>query len=829
MKFLPVKTTVTKSMERQHLETIRNLCEDYAKTDTDSAISNVADIEKINKDLEKLQLSDVDCPCLNAQNNMEMSSNVKLQEYSKVPYSSSAASELNNLDLSITKVSSYMGMGRSPEVLNENLKFPQVSSSYLSSSEMSEAIIGEQVRQQLTYIEEECIRALNNLEELGQKIKDLDIRMEASSKEKMSKLDAERKNLERLQELCFEQKAQLDNCPESLREQLEQQLKKDADLLDIETRRFEDLEFEQLECESRLEEERESLTQQLLSEIDEYRCSIVTRKEKLYALKKQITQIVQQAQCEEKHFLKEKNNLITILQKERENLDILEKKFFELTGGKGLLMNLCSLKEGYVTVSEINVLYGNSKNPSVGTQPPDDVDPDYSKSSVPFAIRQSHKEKLLSSTPCSGLVPLHSPPSHPVSKPSSVHWSETMATYVDPFPPHEIPPPLPAKKHRRHQQPLGIHEERKKHSKEGTYLSDTLPRKKMTPAASAHFFSATLGRSATAKTNLPLVQNSSCGSVVPCGLTNMAKDTETRRLPKGHKHHQKSKEQIQRSPKFCERTTSEFNVSVDTLVHPDSGYKNHAFDTLSLDSSDSMETNISVCSPDNISSVSTSNVSKFEEMEKRLKEAQAEKARLLKTKEREVEAKTQALEAEKRRREELERKLQQETSRRQKIIEKEIKMREKQRAQARPLTRYLTTRKDDFDLRGHVESSGHSVETCYHVLLTETTCRGFLVKMGGKIKTWKKRWFVFDRTRRTFSYYVDKHETRLKGVIYFQAIEEVYYDHLKNAHKSPNPSLTFSVKTHDRIYYMVAPSPEAMRIWMDVIVTGAEGYTQFMV
>lgn len=47
--------------------------------------------------------------------------------------------------------------------------------------------------------------------------------------------------------------------------------------------------------------------------------------------------------------------------------------------------------------------------------------------------------------------------------------------------------------------------------------------------------------------------------------------------------------------------------------------------------------------------------------------------------------------------------------------------------------------------------------------------------------------------------------------------------------QSPNPSLTFSVKTHDRVYYMVAPSPEAMRIWMDVIVTGAEGYTHFLV
>lgn len=48
------------------------------------------------------------------------------------------------------------------------------------------------------------------------------------------------------------------------------------------------------------------------------------------------------------------------------------------------------------------------------------------------------------------------------------------------------------------------------------------------------------------------------------------------------------------------------------------------------------------------------------------------------------------------------------------------------------------------------------------------------------------------------------------------------------AFQSPNPALTFCVKTHDRLYYMVAPSAEAMRIWMDVIVTGAEGYTQFM-
>ncbi|XP_058712904.1 pleckstrin homology-like domain family B member 1 isoform X19 [Poecile atricapillus] len=258
----------------------------------------------------------------------------------------------------------------------------------------------------------------------------------------------------------------------------------------------------------------------------------------------------------------------------------------------------------------------------------------------------------------------------------------------------------------------------------------------------------------------------------------------------------------------------------------------HAYDTLSLESSDSMETSISignnsVCSPD-ISSASGMETGKIEEMEKMLREAHEEKSRLMESREREMELRQQALEDERWRREQLERRLQDETVRRQKLVEKEVKLREKHFSQARPLTRYLPIRKEDFNLRLHIESSGHNVDTCYHIILTEKMCKGYLVKMGGKIKSWKKRWFVFDRMKRTLSYYVDKHETKLKGVIYFQAIEEVYYDHLRSAAKSPNPALTFCVKTHDRLYYMVAPSAEAMRIWMDVIVTGAEGYTQFM-
>ncbi|XP_065818980.1 pleckstrin homology-like domain family B member 1 isoform X4 [Labrus bergylta] len=261
---------------------------------------------------------------------------------------------------------------------------------------------------------------------------------------------------------------------------------------------------------------------------------------------------------------------------------------------------------------------------------------------------------------------------------------------------------------------------------------------------------------------------------------------------------------------------------------PPSG--NQAYDTLSLESSDSMETSVSTgnnsaCTPESACGLEAQRI---EEMEKMLKEAQQEKARLIENREREVQARRQMLEEERRRREEAERRLLDETAHRQRLVEEEVKMREKHFSQARPMTRYLPNRKEEFDLRSHVESSGHNIDTCPFVILNEKMCKGHLVKMGGKIKSWKKRWFVFDRLKRNFSYYVDKHETKLKGLIYFQAIEEVYYDHLRSATKSPNPSLTFCVKTHDRLYYMVAPSPEAMRIWMDVIVTGAEGYTQFM-
>ncbi|XP_008980737.3 pleckstrin homology-like domain family B member 2 isoform X22 [Callithrix jacchus] len=763
-------------LERQRLETILNLCAEYTKPDSClSTGTTVADVQKINKELEKLQLSDEESVFEEALISPDTRYRCHRQD------------SLHDADLASCGILSQSSASfltprssRNDEVLSDLTRtppppsstFPKASSesSYLSIlPKTPEDISEEQRSQELAAIEETRIVVLNNLEELKQKIKDINDQMDESSREldmECALLDGEQQS--ETTELMKEKEI-LDHLNRKIAE-LEKNIvgekTKDADLLDVESKHFEDLEFQQLERESRLDEEKENLTQQLLREVAEYQRNIVSRKEKISALKKQANHIVQQAQREQDHFVKEKNNLIMMLQREKENLCNLEKKYSSLSGGKGFPINPNTLKEGYISVHEINEPCGNSTHLSPSTQFPAD------------AVATEPATAVLASQPQS----------------------------------------------KEHFRSL---EERKKQHKEGLYLSDTLPRKKTTSSISPHFNSATMGRSITPKAHLPLGQSNSCGSVLPPSLAAMAKDSESRRMLRGYNHQQMSEGHRQKQ-EFYNRTASESNVYLHSFHYPDHSYKDQACDTLSLDSSDSMETSISACSPDNISSASTSNIARIEEMERLLKQAHAEKTRLLESREREMEAKKRALEEEKRRREILEKRLLEETSQRQKLIEKEVKIREKQRAQARPLTRYLPVRKEDFDLRSHVETAGHNIDTCYHVSITEKACRGFLIKMGGKIKTWKKRWFVFDRNKRTFSYYADKHETKLKGVIYFQAIEEVYYDHLKNANKSPNPLLTFSVKTHDRIYYMVAPSPEAMRIWMDVIVTGAEGYTHFL-
>ncbi|XP_034998602.2 pleckstrin homology-like domain family B member 1 isoform X2 [Hippoglossus stenolepis] len=747
-------------LERQRLETILSLCTELGQAERDGGGSNsspasaVADLQKINQELQKLQLNDDDdddddapsvfsdfSAVIDTPGSGHMTSPGSENGFYDDDLQWRRSHRDNRAESPTVSLRSF-APSPSPRTQRTNEALEDAARRSRQDVRPSE----EEVRQ----VKEERIQVLNNMEELEKKIKDLDNQVEESACE----VEVERALVEAEQESEVAAIQQEKEALEALRNKMahmetksQQEKDKDCEVLETETKRFEDLEFQQLERESRQDEDKETHTQQLLREIADYQRSTVTRKARLLTLKKQAAQITQQAQREKESFLKERSNLESMLQREKENLSQLEGKHADLTGSRGF-----TLREGYVTVSEINELYSQLRG-----EP----------------------------------------------KPAPALANASPDSEAKPSPGDDTPKPLEDEQFR-------LLEERKRSERDGSHLSDTLPRKKVTPNMSRQFTCATLGRSYPTKSHQPLVQSTSCGSILPRIFSLSSKENDSRCLHKGQPG---------------SRAASQTNVYLDAFGYRD----NQAFDTMSMDSTDSIETSISACSPDNVSSASTSNVAKLEEMERLLREAQAEKNRLIENKEQEMEMRKQALDEEKKRREELEKRLQEETSRRQKLIDREVKLREKQRAQSRPLTRYLPVRKDDFDLRAHIESAGHSADTCFHLSISEKTCRGYLVKMGGKIKTWKKRWFVFDRNRRTLSYYADKHEVKLKGVVYFQAIEEVYYDHLKNAHKSPNPSLTFSIKTHDRVYYMVAPSPEAMRIWMDVIVTGAEGYTQFMV
>ncbi|XP_043389888.1 pleckstrin homology-like domain family B member 1 isoform X14 [Chelonia mydas] len=829
-------------LERQRLETILNLCAEYTRTDgiTDTgnshqhfpsdgdATTNILTARRHSKgsaSLAALGLGKAIVETGEATGPQQRESLEKSDEENLKEESSSTESthhEHEDSTGSKTKEAALLEeewvrvLGHVDELKSHVKELEQQLQESSHEAELERALLqGEQESEVIQLQQEQKI-----VQQLQEKLCELDSSIQKERDKERAKVDAERKELEKLQALYNESKSQLDNCPESMREQLQDQMRREAEALETETKLFEDLEFQQLEKESRLEEERETVSQQLLQSKAECHRSIAKRKERMAALESQANHIRLQAAQESERLAKEKNTVLQLLQKEKEKLVSLERRYHLVTGGRSFPKTSSALREEYMRLSDVFRFYCNVYGPGQDTKAsaaaPAAAAPLSCLPAVPPATNEVYRAKMDSDT------------------------------------------------------------------------GSTLPRTKSGSASSSQLSVATLGRSSSPKG--PLHPQNGTGSL-PRNLAATLQDIETKRqLALQQKGQQVIEEQKRRLAELKQKAAAEAQSQWEALHgqphYPPSSYPplmhhsilhhhpphgighraedmDHAYDTLSLESSDSMETSISTggnsaCSPDNMSSASGVEAVKIEEMEKMLKEAHAEKSRLMESREREMELRRQALEDERRRREQLERRLQDETAHRQKLIEKEVKMREKHFSQggdchwggtdeaalllqARPLTRYLPIRKEDFDLKTHIESSGHNVDTCYHVILTEKMCKGYLVKMGGKIKSWKKRWFVFDRMKRTVSYYVDKHETKLKGVIYFQAIEEVYYDHLRSAAKqladilpihfrreSPNPALTFCVKTHDRLYYMVAPSAEAMRIWMDVIVTGAEGYTQFM-
>ncbi|XP_073095777.1 pleckstrin homology-like domain family B member 1 isoform X22 [Manis javanica] len=872
-------------LERQRLETILNLCAEYSRADGGP---EAGELPSIREAAAALALTGRR-PSRGLPGATQVSGRSSEEPGGAGPrlWESAERSDEENLkeERSSTESAQQEEDAPSPKLQGEVLALEEERAQVLGRVEQLKARVKEleqqlqesareaEMERALLQGEREAERALlqkeqKAAEQLQEKLVTLDTAIQKERDKERAELAAGRRHLEARQALYAELQTQLDNCPESGREQLQEQLRREAEALETEMKLFEDLEFQQLERESRAEEERELAGQGLLRSKAELLRSVARRKERLAVLDSQAGQIRAQAVQESERLARDKNASLQLLQKEKEKLAVLERRYSSLTGGRPFPKTTPTLRE-YLTLEQLKAMWGASPTP---TAPAPGL-PAWASASQDLVPTTCLPPVLPSSSSFASVTA--SPKMEKLLLPAvdlEQWYQELMAglgTGRTAASPRSSPPPLPAKASRQ----LQVYR-----SKVDGEASSPLPRTRSGPlpsssGSSSQLSVATLGRSPSPKSAL-LAQNGT-GSL-PRNLAATLQDIEAKRqlalqqkveslpaepLPADDPAGQQViEEQRRRLAELKQKAAAEAQCQWDALhgVAPfpagPSGFPplmhhsilhhlpagrergeegDHAYDTLSLESSDSMETSISTgansaCSPDNMSSASGLDLGKMEEMEKMLKEARAERSRLMESREREMELRRQALDEERRRREQVERRLQSESARRQQLVEKEVKMREKQFSQARPLTRYLPIRKEDFDLKTHIESSGHGVDTCLHVVLSSKVCRGYLVKMGGKIKSWKKRWFVFDRLKRTLSYYVDKHETKLKGVIYFQAIEEVYYDHLRSAAKSPNPALTFCVKTHDRLYYVVAPSAEAMRIWMDVIVTGAEGYTQFM-
>ncbi|XP_056264503.1 pleckstrin homology-like domain family B member 1 isoform X2 [Pseudoliparis swirei] len=826
-------------LERQRLETILNLCADYNHDDS------AAELAEVGGDRPRPRENDED---------------TQREESSSTESTQQECEELLGGQEQV-----YLEEERSRILAKVDDLKHRVSELELQLQETKQEVEMEQALLQAEgRAEQEQAEAENEIiSQLQLKLSQLDTATQREKDKGRANVSAERKALGKQRNEYNELKRQFDKCPLSLREQLQEQLCRGADALESGTKQFEELEFCQLEEESSLEEKKETQSSQLHQQRAEYHCSVAKRKEKMAAMEAQVKQLGLQAAHDCERMSKDRTVTLQLLHKEQDRLCVLEKRYHSLTGGRTFPKASSSMKEGFLHISEPDLVYADG--------PPHSLCPSsasFSSSHMPspelYPVRL--QEEYLRLSDVYRMYGNASTQSHS-SSPAALHCLS-----------FAVGPTLPCEEYitvSQLSQIFGM--QRVDPSSSSSIPSFQLASSESTfschsaACGPSSFLSAQsqpeLSGNAMPPINLERWYQDimAAGEPQSCPPPLPAKSFSTRRhsqllksksdgevargasctLPHSSAAHEKNastkglqfmlREMSQTLDMDSRRRLALQSKDLSPIVHhsilhhqaPPSG--SQAYDTLSLESSDSMETSVSTgnsaCTPE---SASGFEAQRIEEMEKMLKEAQQEKARLMENRERDVQARRQMLEEERRRREEAERRLQDETTHRLRLVEEEVKMREKHFSQARPMTRYLPNRKQEFDLRAHVESSGHSIDTCPFVILTEKMCKGHLVKMGGKIKSWKKRWFVFDRIKRNFCYYGDKHETKLKGLIYFQAIEEVYYDHLRSANKSPNPSLTFCVKTHDRLYYMVAPSPEAMRIWMDVIVTGAEGYTQFL-
>ncbi|XP_058433187.1 pleckstrin homology-like domain family B member 1 isoform X28 [Marmota monax] len=385
--------------------------------------------------------------------------------------------------------------------------------------QLQEAAREAEMERALLQGEREAERALlqkeqKAVDQLQEKLVALETGIQKERDKERAELAAGRRHLEARQALYAELQTQLDNCPESVREQLQEQLRREAEALETETKLFEDLEFQQLERESRVEEERELAGQGLLRSKAELLRSVAQRKERLAILDSQAGQIRAQAVQESERLARDKNASLQLLQKEKEKLTVLERRYHSLTGGRPFPKTTSTLKEAQLLISESSEMGLGTKalGPFPGSSQAGVSSVSFTPSaSTPLCPKAQEMEKLL--LPAVDLE----------------QWYQELMAGLGTGPtaasPRSSPPPLPAKASRQ----LQVY--RSKMDGEATSplprtRSGPLPSSSGSSSSSSQLSVATLGRSPSPKSAL-LTQNGT-GSL-PRNLAATLQDIETKR------------------------------------------------------------------------------------------------------------------------------------------------------------------------------------------------------------------------------------------------------------------------------------------------------------
>ncbi|KAK2099564.1 Pleckstrin y-like domain B member 1 [Saguinus oedipus] len=385
-------------LERQRLETILNLCAEYTRVDGGP---EAGELPSIGEATAALALAgrrpsrgfagasgrSSEEPGVATQRlweSMERSDEENLKE----ECSSTESTQQEHEDAPSTKLQGEVlaleeeraqVLGRVEQLKVRVKELEQQLQESAREAEMERALLQGEREAERSLLQKEQ-KAVDQLQE---KLVALETGIQKERDKERAELAAGRRHLEARQALYAELQTQLDNCPESVREQLQEQLRraqsgiasttqpplslslKEAEALETETKLFEDLEFQQLERESRVEEERELAGQGLLRSKAELLRSIAKRKERLAVLDSQAGQIRAQAMQESERLARDKNASLQLLQKvvplglgwgiwsrEKEKLTVLERRYHSLTGGRPFPKTTSTLKEAELLISD---------------------------------------------------------------------------------------------------------------------------------------------------------------------------------------------------------------------------------------------------------------------------------------------------------------------------------------------------------------------------------------------------------------------------------------------------------------------------------------------